>query len=108
MFKKEHYIQNVKRARKLGLTFQTRTGTDKVENLPRAMDAPELTEAGLESTIWLWEDIDRSDLFIPIKPPPAKEEIIIRDLPGESEINALCWVGIMFSLLAYVILEMPW
>ena len=98
-FKKEHYVQNVEKARKLGLTFLPKTDPEKMEDFPRPMTDVELKGAGLESTMWIWEDIDRSHLFIPIKPPPAKEEIIIRDLPGDAEIDALCWMGICVCLL---------
>ncbi len=107
-FKKEHYVQNVERARKVGLTYNIRTGTDKVEDLPRPMSAVELLRSGLASTNWLWEGIDRSILFIPIKPPPAEEEIIIRDLPGDVEIETACLMGIWVCLCILAYLRVPW
>ena len=104
----QHYVKNVKCARRHGLTYKPRTGIDKMENLPRLVDGSEVREA-LMLTVASWaKQIISGSTFIPIKPPPAKEKIILRDLPGESELNALCWMGIMFSLLGYVIAEMIW
>ena len=107
-FKREHYVQNVERARKFGLTYQPRTGKDRVEDLPRQMDKGEMIEAGVEPLAWIWAGIDKSALFIPIKPPPAEEEIMIRDLPGDVEIETACLLGIWVCLCILAYLRMPW